>query len=157
MAPDFDAISRQGVPPRGGVNPIDTHVGGRVRLRRAMLGLTQDAVADALGLSSRIVDGYEEGSRGICAKRLLELARILDVPVSFFFDEMPETVKHTIPRPITTAHQGPPTPSAMTTSGGRDVLELVRTYYDITDPLRRWTVRALARRLSSFQAIRDPN
>jgi transcriptional regulator with XRE-family HTH domain len=70
-----------------GPNPTDVHVGSRVRLRRNMMGLSQEKLGEALGLTFQQVQKYERGANRIGASRLHELSRILDVPVRFFFDE----------------------------------------------------------------------
>jgi len=71
-----------------GPNPIDVHVGSRVRLRRNMLGLSQEKLGEAIGLTFQQVQKYERGANRIGASRLHDLSRVLDVPVSFFFDNM---------------------------------------------------------------------
>ena len=68
-------------------NPIDVHVGSRVRLRRNMLGLSQEKLGEAIGLTFQQVQKYERGANRIGASRLHDLSRVLDVPVSFFFDD----------------------------------------------------------------------
>jgi len=68
-------------------NPIDVHVGSRVRLRRNMLGMSQEKLGEAIGLTFQQVQKYERGANRIGASRLHELSRILDVQVSFFFDK----------------------------------------------------------------------
>jgi transcriptional regulator with XRE-family HTH domain len=73
-----------------GPHPIDVHVGSRVRLRRTLLGLSQTALGDALGLTFRQVQKYERGKNRISASKLWKLSQILDVPVSFFFDGLAE-------------------------------------------------------------------
>src|SRR5271168_5216569 len=70
-----------------GPHPIDVHVGSRVRLRRNMLGLSQEKLGEAIGLTFQQVQKYERGANRIGASRLMELSGVLDVPVSFFFDE----------------------------------------------------------------------
>ena len=69
-------------------NPIDIHVGSRVRLRRNMLGLSQEKLGEAIRLTFQQVQKYERGANRIGASRLHDLSRVLDVPVSFFFDDM---------------------------------------------------------------------
>ena len=69
-------------------NPIDVQVGSRVRLRRNMLGLSQEKLGEAIGLTFQQVQKYERGANRIGASRLHELSRVLDVPVSFFFDDI---------------------------------------------------------------------
>jgi transcriptional regulator with XRE-family HTH domain len=118
-------------------NPIDVHVGSRVRLRRTLLGMSQEKLGDAIGLTFQQVQKYERGANRVGASRLFELSRVLDVPVSFFFDELdPETAEAV---PSVTASAAPLSPS----SGPdpmmrRETLELVRAYYRIPDQqLRR--------------------
>jgi transcriptional regulator with XRE-family HTH domain len=114
---------------RDGPNPVDIHVGGRVRLRRTLLGMSQDKLAQALGLTFQQVQKYERGANRISASKLYQLSQILDVPVSFFFDDMPADVAvsgggQNVPG----ADQEPYGPDTMSK---RETLELVRAYYRI--------------------------
>jgi transcriptional regulator with XRE-family HTH domain len=70
-------------------NPIDKHVGSRVRMRRMMLGMSQEKLGDALGLTFQQVQKYEKGTNRIGASRLQQISEILQVPVSFFFEGAP--------------------------------------------------------------------
>ena len=70
-------------------NPIDKHVGSRVRMRRMMLGMSQEKLGDALGLTFQQVQKYEKGTNRIGASRVQQIANILQVPVSFFFEGAP--------------------------------------------------------------------
>ena len=70
-------------------NPIDKHVGSRVRMRRMMLSMSQEKLGDALGLTFQQVQKYEKGTNRIGASRLQQIAGILQVPVSFFFEGAP--------------------------------------------------------------------
>jgi len=70
-------------------NPIDKYVGSRVRMRRLMVGMSQEKLGDALGLTFQQVQKYEKGSNRIGASRLQQIAHILQVPVSFFFEGTP--------------------------------------------------------------------
>ena len=72
-------------------NSTDTYVGSRVRMRRLMLGVSQGALADQLGLTFQQVQKYEKGTNRISASRLQEMCHILQVPVAFFFDGGPQT------------------------------------------------------------------
>src|SRR6266487_6017918 len=92
MARSNMAISRQARRPSrqksDKPNPIDVQVGSRVRLRRNMLGLSQEKLGTAIGLTFQQVQKYERGDNRIGASRLHELSRVMDVPVSFFFDDV---------------------------------------------------------------------
>jgi transcriptional regulator with XRE-family HTH domain len=70
-------------------NPTDKHVGARVRMRRIMLGMTQEKLGDALGLTFQQVQKYEKGTNRIGASRLQHIAHILQVSESFFFEGAP--------------------------------------------------------------------
>ncbi|WP_395666831.1 helix-turn-helix domain-containing protein [Methylocella sp.] len=70
-------------------NPIDRHVGSRVRMRRVILGMSQEKLGEALGLTFQQVQKYEKGANRIGASRLQQISRTLDVPPSFFFEGAP--------------------------------------------------------------------
>jgi transcriptional regulator with XRE-family HTH domain len=70
-------------------NPIDKHVGSRVRMRRMMLSMSQEKLGDALGLTFQQVQKYEKGTNRIGASRLQQISQILQVPVAFFFEGAP--------------------------------------------------------------------
>jgi transcriptional regulator with XRE-family HTH domain len=71
-------------------NPTDKHVGARVRMRRMMLGMSQEKLGDSLGLTFQQVQKYEKGANRIGASRLQQISHILQVPVSFFFEGAPQ-------------------------------------------------------------------
>jgi transcriptional regulator with XRE-family HTH domain len=122
-------------------SPIDVHVGSRIRLRRTLLGMSQERLGEALGLTFQQVQKYERGVNRVGASRLFDLSRVLDVPISFFFDDLPEAVSPSAPG----AARRPPMGFADTQDGfggddtlsRRETLELVRAYYRITDPAVR--------------------
>ena len=70
-------------------NPIDIHVGSRVRLRRMMLGMSQEKLGEALGITFQQIQKYEKGTNRIGASRLQHISSVLTVPVSFFFEDAP--------------------------------------------------------------------
>ncbi len=115
-------------------SPVDVHAGARLRVRRTLLGMTQTNLSDAIGVSYQQIQKYERGMDRISASRLFALSRVLDVPVEYFFDDMPAAVAASSPA---TEKRGrakkPPSyePDPMAT---RETLELVRAYYKITDP-----------------------
>jgi transcriptional regulator with XRE-family HTH domain len=75
-------------------NPIDKHVGSRVRMRRMMLSMSQEKLGDALGLTFQQVQKYEKGTNRIGASRLQQISNILSVPISFFFEGAPNPGGH---------------------------------------------------------------
>lgn len=133
--------------PTGTPRPVDIHVGSRVRLRRTLQGMSQEKLGDAVGLTFQQIQKYERGANRIGASRLFELSRILDVPVSFFFDDMSDEVQAAEPyapglRDRNQASFGPD-PLAR-----RETLELVRAYYRIMDPKVRKRLFELAKSLA---------
>ena len=84
---------------KGFPNPIDVHVGSRIRLRRTLLGMSQERLAEAIGLTFQQVQKYERGANRVGSSRLYDLARVLDVPIAYFFDEMPGGVQSSSCRP----------------------------------------------------------
>ena len=120
------------------IDPIDKHVGSRLRMRRLMLGVSQTDVANALGLTFQQVQKYEKGTNRIGASRLQHISQILQVPVPFFFEGAPSASGLPLADP-----DAAPSPSYVTdffaTSDG---LSLMKAFMRITDPkLRRSIVR----------------
>jgi transcriptional regulator with XRE-family HTH domain len=122
-------------------NPIDVHVGSRVRLRRTLLGMSQEKLGDALGLTFQQVQKYERGANRIGSSRLYKLSQILDVPVSFFFDDMADGVAAA----GAGLAEGEQQPFESDQLSRRETLELVRAYYRISDPLTRKRVFELVK------------
>ena len=127
-------------------DPIDVQVGLRVRLRRNMLGLSQEKLGEAIGLTFQQVPKYERGANRIGASRLHELSRVLDVPVSFFFDDTDPVRAPAIPggfaEPPAEAFDSDPLRR-------RETLELVDAYYAIDDPGVRRRLYELSRSLAA--------
>ncbi|MEO0637715.1 MAG: helix-turn-helix transcriptional regulator [Pseudomonadota bacterium] len=73
-------------------NPIDVHVGSRVRLRRTMMSMSQEKLGDALGVTFQQVQKYEKGTNRIGASRMQQICNVLEAPVSFFFEDAPGDV-----------------------------------------------------------------
>jgi transcriptional regulator with XRE-family HTH domain len=153
-------ISRRGRMPSGQPNPIDVHVGARVRLRRTLLGLSQEKLGEAIGLTFQQVQKYERGANRVGASRLFDLGRVLDVPVSFFFDDMSDSVKDMSPSSVA---RGDARGLAEEPAGfdndpmaRRETLELVRAYYGINDPQVRKRVYELAKALAACDEAKKP-
>lgn len=79
------------MPSKKSPNPIDIHVGSRVRLRRMMLGMSQEKLGEHLGITFQQIQKYEKGTNRVGASRLQHIATVLKVPISFFFEDAPGT------------------------------------------------------------------
>lgn len=147
--PSDPSQRRPGRPRTGKPNPVDVHVGSRVRLRRTLLGLSQEKLAGAVGLTFQQIQKYERGANRIGASRLFQLSRVLDVPVSFFFDDMPPelTGRGAAAQPgLAEPGQARYEPDTL---AKRETLELVRAYYRISDPQVRKKVFDLVKGLGA--------
>jgi transcriptional regulator with XRE-family HTH domain len=127
-------------------NPVDQHVGSRVRLRRMLLGMSQERLGDSMGLTFQQVQKYEKGVNRIGASRLFQISKILDVPVQFFFEEAPQADGHAV-------GPGLAEPDSETFIleflNSREGLELNRAFVKIADPKVRKSVVDLVRALSA--------
>jgi transcriptional regulator with XRE-family HTH domain len=108
-------------------HPVDVHVGKRVRHRRWLTGMTQQQLAEKVGIKFQQIQKYETGANRISASRLWDIADALDVPVSFFFEGLDEvdksdSGKSAIPDDL---------------MGDKEALDLVRSYYAIPENQRR--------------------
>ncbi len=131
-----------------GARPVDAHVGRRVRLRRTLLGMNQTKLGEALGLTFQQVQKYEQGTDRIGASRLYELSKVLDVPVIFFFADMPpEIAGERTGRPAgMTEVQG--AAYEVDTLARRETLELVRAYYRIKSDKARKRIFELTKAIA---------
>jgi transcriptional regulator with XRE-family HTH domain len=134
---------------KGFPNPIDVHVGARIRLRRTLLGISQTTLAEAMGLAFQQVQKYESGANRISSSRLYDAARILDVPLSFFFEEMSAGVSGQTPSALMRTKQRPEIGREKDPMARRETLQLVRAYYRIEDPVVRKRLRELIGAVSS--------
>ena len=105
-------------------DPVDVHVGTRIRTRRLLLGMNQETLANALGLTFQQVQKYEGGANRVSASRLAQMAEVLGVSVSYFFNDL-ELPGHTSTSDETAARELMQRPEA---------IELIRWYYAIADP-----------------------
>jgi transcriptional regulator with XRE-family HTH domain len=140
-----DGKRRSGRPKIDAPSPVDIHVGTRVRLRRTLLGLSQEKLGTAIGLTFQQIQKYERGANRIGASRLFEMSRVLDVPVQFFFDEMPAEPASSDYRPMSGEAEIP----EQDPMAKRETLELVRAYYRIPDAQVRRRLFELAKALGT--------
>ncbi|WP_114395044.1 helix-turn-helix domain-containing protein [Oleisolibacter albus] len=114
-----------------GPNPIDIHVGQRLRLRRTLLGLSQETLGEAVGITFQQLQKYERGANRISASRLFNLSQVLGVPVTFFFEDLPS-------QDTSLPAMEPSETQEFESMARRETLELVRAYYRIQEePVRR--------------------
>ena len=130
-------------------NPIDVHVGSRVRLRRMLVGMSQEKLGEMLGLTFQQIQKYEKGANRIGASRLYQIAQILDVPVQFFFEDMAEEHKAGA---VSGFSEADPAPVVMDFVSSAEGLQLNRSYTRITDPNVRKRLLDLVKSLSHEQA-----
>ena len=90
----------RGITQNGEPNPIDIHVGKRLRLRRLLLGLSQDRLGQMIGLTFQQIQKYENGTNRISASRLWDIAVLLEVPISFFFEDMDQETFERSPKKL---------------------------------------------------------
>ena len=104
-------------------HPVDVHVGKRIRQRRWMIGMTQQQLADAVGIKFQQIQKYETGMNRVSASRLWDIARTMGVPISYFFDDLADAAS----------------PAAAATDGmaSKEAMELVRAFHAIPEAQRR--------------------
>lgn len=125
---------------KDGLNPIDVHIGSRIKLRRNILHLTQQNLADLLGLTFQQVQKYEKGLNRVGAGRLWDISRVLDVSMDFFFEDMNDgladfnngdlVISNNIKKRYLAENRRSPGDDPM---NKKETLELVRAYYKISN------------------------
>ncbi len=130
--------------------PVDIHVGGRVRMRRLFLGLSQEKLAQAVGVSFQQLQKYERGTNRVSASRLYALTKFLGVPVSWFFEDAPGDRRHSS---AAAAREGRGAAVADPMAASETV-KLVRAYYQIPDPKVRKRILGVIRSVAEPRATR---
>ena len=130
-------------------NAVDVHVGKRVRLRRTLLGISQVQLGASLNITFQQVQKYERGANRISASRLWDISQILDVQISYFFDDMTDDTIRSSPRCVSRGgniefnDENVRDPMAR-----RETLELVRTYYSIESSKVRKRISEMVKTLA---------
>ena len=109
------------------VHPVDLHVGKRIRQRRWLVGMTQQQLAEQVGIKFQQIQKYETGANRVSASRLWDISEAMDVPVNFFFEG--------IENEVTAAGSTDSVPADL--MGDKEALDLVRSYYSIPENQRR--------------------
>ena len=135
-------------------NPIDIHVGSRVRFRRMLLGMSQEKLGEKLGLTFQQVQKYEKGINRIGASRLYDLAQVLGVPVQFFYEDAPIGESRVDAGDGQTG-DGQDEHSIVAFLRSRDGLELNRAFFRIVDLKARRAIVDLVRSLANETASTD--
>src|SRR5262245_5025487 len=119
-------------------NYIDRHVGNRVRMRRLMIGMSQEKLGELLGITFQQVQKYEKGSNRVSASRLYYLGQILGVPVQFFYDELP----------VTDSQPGMSEVGMTDLLSSSEVSQLARAFSEIEDPVARRAIVGMVKQFA---------
>lgn len=139
MTEEIVKRSSRGRTPQGEPNPIDVHVGNRIRLRRTLLGLSQEKLAALLGLTFQQVQKYERGMNRVGASRLWDIGKVLEVQINFFYEDMDKSVASQSPRmfslpdgqPVFLAEEN--NTFEIDPMQRKETIELVKAYYKISN------------------------
>lgn len=163
----YGKMAREQIQPTGGEvrlesqgrkpNPMDIHVGSRVRLRRMVIGMSQEKLGEQMGLTFQQIQKYEKGTNRIGASRLYQLSQILDVPVQFFFEDAPFDISGRNSNAKAGFAESKTESYLLDFLSSRDGLELNKAFVKITDPKVRKRVVELVRALSDDVALEAAN
>jgi transcriptional regulator with XRE-family HTH domain len=137
-AKKIERKSSRGRTPLGEPNPIDVHVGNRIRIRRNLLGWSQEKLGDLLGLTFQQIQKYEKGLNRVSASRLWDFSTVMDTPISFFYDDMDVSTLESSPR----RYSNPQAEYTLSENiemlesdpmRKQETLELIRAYYKINN------------------------
>ena len=131
-------------------NAVDVHVGKRVRLRRTLLGMSQEQLGASLNITFQQVQKYERGANRISASRLWDISQILDVQISYFFDDMTDDTMRSSPRRVSRGENTDlDDDNVRDPMARRETLELVRTYYSIESSKVRKRISEMVKSLAA--------
>ncbi|WP_207462855.1 helix-turn-helix transcriptional regulator [Azospirillum sp. SYSU D00513] len=134
-----------------GPDAVDVYVGSRIRTRRTLIGMNQTALAQRVGLTFQQIQKYEKGANRVSASKLWQFSQALDVPVSFFFEEMPGDLRKRgglSPEPADASPVDNPEPGLMRK---RETLELVKAYTRIANPRDRRRIYEIFKTLGDLE------
>ena len=137
-------------------DPIDVHVGQRLRQRRMLVGMSQEKLGDSVGLTFQQIQKYERGTNRMGASRIFRFAQILSVPVSYFYDEMAASLVDERRAGFAERGQSPLQDEEMPGDDllqRRETLDLVRAFYKISDPKQRRKVLELIKAMATVEAL----
>lgn len=120
---------------KGSPDDVDVHVGKRLRVRRSLMGMSQEKLAAAIGLTFQQIQKYERGINRVSAGRLFQFSKILDVPVGYFYDQIlgeNDSASYGL-----SDNEQAPFGGSDDVMQTKETIELVRSYYSIEDPAKR--------------------
>lgn len=138
---------------KGKPNDVDIHVGKRLRVRRSLLGLSQEKLADAIGLTFQQVQKYERGVNRISAGRLYQFSKILDVPVTYFYEQVMGGQNNAALGMSDNDQEG--FDSAVPTEQDEETIKLIKAYYQIENPKRREDILKFIKSASKISPSED--
>ena len=130
-------------------NPVDVHVGNRLKLRRTIIGMSQDKLGQTVGLTFQQIQKYEKGANRIGASRLYQFATVLDVPPAWFFDGLEGQPVEGRNGDVLAAAISDMAPMA---AFSREDIELLRAFQAVTNPVLRRRVADLVRAMAETEA-----
>ena len=142
-------MNKKDIKKKGSAEPIDKHVGKRLRVRRSLLGLSQEKLAEQVGVTFQQIQKYERGTNRVSSSRLYQFSIILGVPIDYFFDEMDKAIE-----PESTLGMSDNSQESFGTDDAEDIMQnketikLVRTYYKIKDKNARQDILKLMNTLA---------
>ena len=131
---------KQGFP-----NPIDVHDGTRIKLRRTLMGISLAALAEAIGLTFQQVQKYESGAKRVSSSRLVDIANAPDVTVAYFFQKMTREQGQQTPSMLLISNKLPDIEREKDLLARREMLDLMRAYYRLSDPIVRRRIAELTK------------
>ena len=126
------AMTARGTGQKEAPNAVDVHVGSRIRMRRQLLGMSQEQLGKAIGLTFQQIQKYEHGTNRVSASRLYDMAEALEVPISFFFEELPDEITRR-PRGKAGVVEHVEYDPSLNPMAKREATALVRNYFRISD------------------------
>lgn len=131
---------------KGSPDSVDVHVGQRLRVRRSLLGLSQEKLAEAVGLTFQQVQKYERGLNRISAGRLYQFSKILDIPVSYFYEQLGTNTSQAGPGLADNDQEGFISGDLLE---NKETLDLIRVYYSIEDKETRKDIMRFIKSMAS--------
>ncbi len=135
---------------KGTPNEMDVHVGQRLKVRRSLLGLSQEQLANAVNLTFQQIQKYERGANRISAGRLFDFSKILDVPIGYFFDQYGfSSTNANLVSGLSDNEQDDFQSEDANIMDSKETLEVLRAYYSVKDPVERKNLLKLIKSMAS--------